>query len=50
MGWGDSPDGGVMVVHGYWVVLGWTLTILETSFGFWIGYDGFWWNFDLDGF
>ena len=44
-GWGEILDGCVMDLHGFWVVLGWTLTILETSFGFWIGYDGFWWDF-----
>ena len=43
-GWGEILDGCVMDRHGFWVVLGWTLTILETCF-FWIGYDGFWWNF-----
>ena len=34
-GWGEILDGCVMDRHGFWVVLGWTLTILETLF-FWI--------------
>ena len=34
-GWGEILDGCVMDRHGFWVVLGWTVTILETLF-FWI--------------